>query len=126
MGIFRGLSRPSWGSQNTYEHLKELQLDMQQTFNSFINFVLLGVGVLENICQTGPFSAVGRQQNRFSPIALFFKIFFPTFFMNFLNSCQNQSILSPISLFFTKCPLGPTLGNYHYVLLKISMLKNTC
>ena len=109
MGIFRGLSRPSWGSQNTYEHLKELQLDMQQTFNSFINFVLLEVGVPENIRQTGPFSAVGRQQNRFSPIALFFKIFFPTFFMNFLNSCQNQSILSPISNSISKSLFGPTL-----------------
>ena len=84
MGIFRGLSRSTWGSQNAYEHLKELQLDMQQTFNSFINFVLLEVGVLENICQTGPFSAVGRQQNRFSPIALFFLKKISNFFYEFL------------------------------------------
>ena len=83
MGIFRGLSRSTWGSQNAYEHLKELQLDMQQTFNSFINFALLEVGVLENIRQTGPFSAVGRQQNRFIPIALFLKIIFPIFFYKF-------------------------------------------
>ena len=109
MSIFTGLSRPPWGSQNAYEHPKELQLDMQQTFNSFINFVLLEVGVLENICQTGPFSAVGRQQNRFSPIALFFKKKFPTFFMNFFNKCQNQSILSPISNSISKSLFGPTL-----------------
>ena len=102
MSIFTGLSRPPWGSQNAYEHLKELQLDMQQTFNSFINFALLEVGVLENLRQTGPFSAVGRQQNRFSPIALFFKIFFPTFFMNFLNSCQNQYFEPHIKFDFQK------------------------
>ena len=98
-----------WGSRNTYQYLTELQLDIQQSSETLVTFPLLELAVPQNVRQTGPFSALGRWQNRFSSIALFFENKKSIFFMNCLNSCQNQSILSPISFFFTKCPLGPTL-----------------